>query len=144
MVTRLSGPFRRPLSAGARFSAQHADRPTDPVVMARAMGFLFFAGAAIGFVSLLLPQSPDARLPAVAAVCAVAMGLSVVFWFRSGRLPQWVFTAALFGGTLLINAAIYWSDRPASSYAFSFVCVVMCAAYFMSTAQTVVQAASVA
>jgi diguanylate cyclase (GGDEF)-like protein/putative nucleotidyltransferase with HDIG domain len=132
------------LSAVARFSAQHADNPTDPVVMARAMGLLFFAGAAIGFVSLLLPQSPDANLPAVAAVCGVAMGLSAVFWFTAGRLPQWAFTAALFGGTLLINAAIYWSDRPASSYAFYFVWVVMFAAYFMSIAQTVVQAAFVA
>ena len=112
--------------------------------MARTVGLLFFAGAAVGLLSLLLPQSPDAKLAAVAADCGVALVVSALFFRLGGRAPSWVFPAALFGATLLIEGAIYWSDRPASSYALYFVWVVMFAAYFLSPWQLVIQAAFLA
>lgn len=112
--------------------------------MARAVACLFFAGGAIGALSLVLPQAPGARPGLVAVVCAVAIAIAALYFFGADRAPAWAFPAALSGATVLIELAIYWSDRPASSYAFYFVWVIMFSAYFLRPAQTLVQAGWIA
>ncbi|MFL5893978.1 MAG: diguanylate cyclase [Thermoleophilaceae bacterium] len=126
-----------------RYFAEASSRG-ERVVMARAIGSLFFAGAAIGLLSLLLPQASGAKPLLVAVVCLVAITLAAAFFFGAARVPGWPFPWALAGGTVLIELSIYWSDRPASSYAFYFVWVVMFSAYFMRPAQAVLQGAWVA
>jgi len=56
-VTPTSGRARAALTALTRFfSAQEHDAAaTDRMIMARTVGLLFFAGAAVGLLSLLLP-----------------------------------------------------------------------------------------
>jgi diguanylate cyclase (GGDEF)-like protein len=129
----------------AFFSEQSGDEQHgDRLVMARALGLLFFAGGAIGLVSLLLPQAHGSHPWGVAAVCLVAIAVAFVLIRAGGRMHRWAFAAFLYGGTLLIDAAIVSSNRPASSYAFYFVWVAMFAAYFLSPWQLVIQIGAVA
>jgi diguanylate cyclase (GGDEF)-like protein len=145
-VSVLSGSVRAALGSVTGFFSEQGGDPQggDRVVMARALGLLFFAGGLVGLISLLLPQEPDAFEVGIVAACAVAIGLSGALFKAGGRLPRWAFAAALYLATLLIEGAIVSSDRATSSYAFYFVWVVMFAAYFLSPLQLVVQAAWIA
>src|SRR5947208_1675885 len=90
-VTAFSGRARAALAALTRFfSEQEPDTASgdDHTIMSRALGILFFAGAAIGLVSLLLPQAPDARPIGVAVLCIVAIVLSGFFLRVGGDAPR--------------------------------------------------------
>jgi len=144
-VSAFPTSVRAALGSVTRFFSEQANpQGGDRLVMARALGLLFFAGALIGLVSLLLPQAPGASEAGIVGVCGAAICVSALYFKFGGRMPRWAFPAALFGGTLLIEAAILASDRPFSSYAFYFVWVVMFAAYFFTPRQLVIQAAFIA
>jgi diguanylate cyclase (GGDEF)-like protein len=122
------------------FSEDAGDRAErDRLVMARALGALFSAGALVGLVSLLLPHPPGANIGAIAVVCAIALAVGAGLIAGGGRVPGWSLPAGCFGATLLITSAIYYSDRVASPYAFYFVLVAMFVAYFLSPWQLVLQ-----
>src|SRR4051794_38981072 len=88
------------------FSEQEADaQHGDVVVMARALGLLFFAGGAIGLVSVLLPQAHGAHPAGIVAVCLAAIAVSGALFKFGRRVPRWMFAASLYGGTLLIEIA---------------------------------------
>src|SRR6187455_2937439 len=74
----------------------------DRLVMARALGSLFFAGALIGLASLALPRPEGTNVVGLVIVCAIALFVGVGLAFDHGRLPNWAFPAACYGATLLI------------------------------------------
>src|SRR4051812_40961435 len=114
-------------------------RDRDRLVMARALGSLFFAGAVIGFVSLALPRAEGTNVAGIATVCAIALALGLGLAFENGRLPSWAFPASCLGASVLISVAIYYSDLVSSPYSFYFLLVVMFAAYFLTVGQLVMQ-----
>jgi diguanylate cyclase (GGDEF)-like protein/putative nucleotidyltransferase with HDIG domain len=116
----------------------------DRLVMARALGSLFTAGALIGFVSLLLPHWHRTDEAGIAAACVIALFVGLAFMSERGRLPAWSFPAACYGATVLIALAIYFSERSDSPYAFYFVLVAMFSAYFLTAAQVLLQTAFIA
>jgi diguanylate cyclase (GGDEF)-like protein len=140
-MPRLTGRMDAARAALVSFFAESGVEPggRDRLVMARALGLLFFAGAIIGFVSLLLPLAPDADIPAIATISAIALVVGVALTFERGRLPGWAFPGSCYGATLLIAVALYYSDSVASAYSFYFVLVAMFSAYFLSVAQTCLQ-----
>jgi diguanylate cyclase (GGDEF)-like protein/putative nucleotidyltransferase with HDIG domain len=111
----------------------------DRIVMARALGALFFAGALVGLVSLMLPHAPDANVGAIAGVCAIAMAAGAGLIVGGGRVPGWTLPLGCYGATALIATGLYFSDRVASPYALYFVLVAMFVAYFLSPRQLVLQ-----
>ncbi|MEA2493066.1 MAG: hypothetical protein QOJ29_977 [Thermoleophilaceae bacterium] len=119
-------------------------RGRDRLVMARALGSLFFAGGLIALVSLVLPHWDGTNVAGIATVSTIALALGVGMTFEAGRLPRWAFPTACLGATLLITLAIYYSDRVDSPYSFYFVLVAMFSAYFLSTGQLVLQSAFIA
>jgi diguanylate cyclase (GGDEF)-like protein len=124
------------------FSEEGEDRSSrDRLVMARALGALFIAGAVIALVSLLLPHAPGASAGGIAAVCGLALAVGAGLILGGVNVPRWSLPAACYGATLLITGAIYFSDRVAGAYSFYFVLVVMFAAYFLSPLQLVLQVA---
>src|SRR3954452_22655399 len=104
----------------------------DRLVMARALGSLFSAGAVVGFVSLVLPHESDANVAGIATACVVALVLGIALSFERGRLPEWSFPASCYGASALIALALYYSDAADSPYSFYFVLVAMFVAYFLS------------
>ena len=115
----------------------HADpgASADPNTMARALGALFTAGAGLAFISLALPQEPDASRAGIAAMAGLASA-GAAFCFAGGpRLPTWFFPFAVAAATVLVAGGIYFSDRSYSSYALFFVWAVVWAFYFLPSWQ---------
>src|SRR4051812_12806178 len=93
------------------FSEEAGDRAgRDRLVMARALGALFFAGALVGLVSLLLPHAADANLGVIAAVCAIALAAGGGLIVGGGRVPGWTLPAGCYAATALIATGLYYSD----------------------------------
>ena len=143
-MDRMTGTVEAARAAAVRFFAEGGENARDRLVMARALGSLFVAGALVGFVSVLLPHGSGANTAAIAVICGLALALGLVSIFEDGRLPNWAFPAACFGAILLISAALYYSDSAGSPYAFYYVLVAMFSAYFLSVAQMVLQLAFMA
>src|SRR5947208_15347769 len=72
----------------------------DRLVMARALGSLFAAGAIIGLISLVLPHSDSANIAAIGTVCMIAIFVGAGLIFERGRLPGWAFPSACYGATV--------------------------------------------
>ena len=135
----LSGALDAARRAAFRFFEEADIGGRDRLVMARALGSLFFAGALVGFISLLLPRWHGTNELGIATICAIAMLVGVALTLERGRLPGWAFPATCYGASLLIATALYYGDRVDSAYSFYFVLVVMFAAYFLTRVQLVLQ-----
>jgi diguanylate cyclase (GGDEF)-like protein/putative nucleotidyltransferase with HDIG domain len=144
-MPRVHGSVVAARSAAARFFAEDAvDQYRDRLIMSRALGSLFIAGAVIGLVSLLLPHEEASNDVAIAGIYGVALLIGALFVLENRRLPMWAFPLSCFGATALIAAIVYLSDDVDSSYAFYFVLVSMFAAYFLSVRQLALQIAAIA
>ena len=121
------------MSTGA--DARTADGPAseaDTRLPARALGWLFVAGATIGLVSLLLPHSPTADDAGLYSNVALAyLGGLLLLRFAS-QFPAWVMHAALVTGVLLITRAILLSGEPVSFYAGWYIWVGLYSFFFFS------------
>jgi diguanylate cyclase (GGDEF)-like protein len=106
-------------------------------MMARALGWLFVAGATIGMASLIAPRAPQANLRALAENVAVAYAGGVAILLLSRRMPYWMLQLAMLAGTLLITRAVYFSGRGISFYSIWYVWVALYAFHFFSRRQAV-------
>jgi diguanylate cyclase (GGDEF)-like protein len=143
-MARVFASMEAAREAALRFFAEEDDNERDRLLMARSLGSLFVAGAGVGLVSLLLPHADSADVPAIGAICALALLFGFGAMFEHGRLPGWAFPASCYVATVLIALALYFSDRADSPYSFFFVLVVMFTAYFLSVRQLVFQVACIA
>jgi len=121
----------------ARSFFVHADpgASADPKTMARALGALFTAGAALASISLLLPQEPDASRIGIASMAALALAAALFCFVGGPRLPQWFFPLAVAAAVVLVAGGIYFSDRSFSSYFLFFVWAVVWSFYFLPSWQ---------
>jgi diguanylate cyclase (GGDEF)-like protein len=102
----------------------------DRRVMALTLGALFFAGATIGAISLLLPhpeQFDTAGLWSnIAISCVVALALII----GAGRIPVWALQLTILGGTIVITRAVYLSGEPGGFYTFFYIWIGLYAFFF--------------
>ena len=138
-MARVTGSVEAARDAVEAFFAEAGDNARDRQVMARAAASLFIAGGLIGFASLLLPHPTTAHSGGIALVCVIAIVAGAVLAFERGRLPGATFPLTCIAASILISAAIYWSDRADSGYAFYYALVAMFVAYFLSVGQLVLQ-----
>jgi diguanylate cyclase (GGDEF)-like protein/PAS domain S-box-containing protein len=103
------------------------------------MGALFVAGAVLELVGTLFAQSSGADKLGLLAVFVVAFSAGVVFWIGADRLPVALTLPAVGLGSLLIGAAIFWSNDGRSPFAFIFLWVGIYSAYFFTRNQSAVQ-----
>jgi PAS domain-containing protein len=104
----------------------------DLRIKARALAFLFVAGAALAGLTLILPHDQgfrDAQLSIVIG-CAVVIG-ALLYW-GAHRIAEWQLHLALGAGTTLIAFANYYST--ATLYALLFTWAALYAFYFFGTA----------
>ncbi len=116
---------------------------SEPVLMARSLGWLYMAGATIGLVSILLPRAPHTNVGALAVNIAMAYvgGVLVLTVFR--RLPAWTFHLAILAGTLLITRAVYYSGDGVSYYGIWYVWVALFAFSFFRRSEAALHVALV-
>jgi diguanylate cyclase (GGDEF)-like protein len=145
-MTRLTDSLEAARTATVRFFAEEGTGGTerDRLVMARALGSLFVAGAMIGLVSLVLPHPSHSDVAGIAALCGLALLLGFTFIFEAGRMPGWTFPGACYAATFLISLVLYLSNAVDSPYSFYFVLVAMFSAYFLSARQLALQIVSIA
>jgi diguanylate cyclase (GGDEF)-like protein len=98
--------------------------------MARALGSLFFAGATIGAVSLVLPHPADASELGLWSNVALAYVGSLAIFAVGPRLPVWGFHVALVAGSVLITRAVLLSGESVSFYSVWFIWVGLYSFYF--------------
>lgn len=113
-------------------SAVASAEELDSSIRSRAMASLYFAGATIGAISLLLPHSADANEVALWSNVALAyIGCALLFAIGS-RLPSWAFHVFLAAGAGLITRAVLVSGDDNSFYAVWFLWVGLYAFYFFT------------
>src|SRR4051794_24363806 len=125
-------------------NAQAVTTGREPAVEARALAYLYAAGAGLAALSLALPHSPmqdDLGITAVIAVaCAGALGLLI----GAPRIPTWAVQCFIAVGTLLISLVVHFSGAGDSAFAFYYVWVGIYAFYFLPRAWAIAQSALVA
>jgi signal transduction histidine kinase len=125
-----------PLRERLRWAGQEptpADASADRAVMARSFVYLYGAGSALSFATLLLPHADDRWAPGVALVGAAAGLVALVTLVGFDRLPVWLFYSLPPLGTLHI-AFITYSGGAGSlpAYAMFFTWVVLSSFFFLS------------
>jgi GGDEF domain-containing protein len=72
----------------------------------RALALITLAGGLSGFFAAAFPATPGAPVDLLRLVGALALGVSVLLWWRGDRLPHWFLHVAVAGGTVLISVLI--------------------------------------
>ena len=116
----------------------------EPAVAARALAYLFVAGAGLAALALALPHSGRQDDLGVTVVIGSACVGALVLLLAASRIPTWGCQIFVALGTLLISAAIYFADAGDSPYAFYYIWVGIYAFYFLPRAWAIVQSALVA
>ena len=111
---------------------------------ARALAYMFAAGAVLGATVIALPQLPGSEELGMLPTSASALAVAFVVLLAFERIPDWVFPALLACGTLLIGAEIYFSGDASSAYAVLYLWVFLYAFYFLPRDQALLQAVLVA
>src|SRR5436190_5291459 len=113
----------------------------DRKAMARVLSWFYFAGAAIGLVSLALAREPSANVVGLLGVAAATLVAGVVLRFLPSRIADWGVPMFLAVGTLLITAAVCFNGRGDSTYALYYVWTAVTAFYFLPRWQGLLQLA---
>lgn len=100
--------------------------------MARALAFLFAAGAALVGLTLVLPHADDTRELGVLVPVVLAIGVVAALLSLAGRASVGGLQAVLAGGTVLISECVLFGGDAAGAYALMYVWVALYAAYFFS------------
>ena len=125
-----------PLRERLRWAGQEptpADASADRAVMARSFVYLYGAGSALSFATLLLPHADDRWAPGVALIGAAAGMVAIVTLIGFDRLPTWLFYCLPALGTVHIAFISYWGGAGSlPAYAMFFTWVVLSSFYFLS------------
>ncbi len=104
----------------------------DAALMARALGLLYFAGATMVVLTLLLPHEADPTTLGSVLVLVDAYVVSALLFLFAGRMPWWVMAIVLAAGTVHISGVAYFSNATPSPLIFFYLWVLIYSAYFFS------------
>jgi diguanylate cyclase (GGDEF)-like protein/putative nucleotidyltransferase with HDIG domain len=102
---------------------------------AKILAALFAAGAALALLMVLLPHSPEASVPGLLAVIALASLIAAVLYSQSNWLPESVLPPVLAIGSSLVTCVAYFSALTPSPLVFFYVWVCLYSAYFFTVRQ---------
>ena len=121
---------------------------TDRALMARSLAYLFGAGAMLALVTTAVPDVRDNDIGSLFAsqvLYAVgALAVLAILLVSFERLPSWTFQLILASGTVLISAAIAFTEERTGAYTMFYLWVVVYAAYFFKRWQAIAHLALVA
>lgn len=105
---------------------------------------LFFVGAVIGGLSLVLPHPDEFDTAGLWSNVAIAFGGAALALFAAGaRLPTWAAHLAVLFGTVLVSRAVYLSADPDSYYVFYYIWVGLWSFFFLGRAGGIAQAGGI-
>lgn len=107
-------------------------RMADPALMARALAGLYFAGATMVVLTLVLPHEADPNTAGSVLVFGSAYVVAALLFAFAGRLPWWVMAVVLALGTVHISGVAYFSNALPSPLIFFYLWVLVYSAYFFS------------
>jgi diguanylate cyclase (GGDEF)-like protein len=113
----------------------------SPVAATLALGVLYFAGGALGGLTLLLPHPATFDDTALWSNVGLAFVSGVVLLVIARGVPRWAVQVLLAIGTLVITRAVYYSMEPSGYYAFFYVWVGLYAFFFFGRFWGLVQMA---
>ena len=117
-------------SAGTKFEAR---------LMAEALAGLFAAGAALAFVTAMLPDSHrTSRLGMLVIILDAAVIAALLHW-KAARVPRWTLPVALAWGTAHITGVVYFSGESPSPLIFFYLWIFLYSAYFFTRVENVIQ-----
>lgn len=126
-----------------RFERSVTRRRDDLRVHARALAYIFAAGAALVGVTLVLPHSGAVDETALVLLTTVAAATALMLFVASRWLHAWAYQAIVALGTLLITAAIVASHDGASAFAVFYIWAGLYSYYFFTRGQAMAQSALV-
>jgi PAS domain S-box-containing protein len=112
----------------------------DLRIKARALAFLFAAGAGLAALTLILPHDPEFHETQIWVVVGVAAIVAAVLYRYAGRLEEPYLQVALAIGTTLIGFANYYAGA-STLYALLYTWAGLYAFYFFTSAMAFVQTA---
>jgi PAS domain S-box-containing protein len=107
---------------------------------ARALAYLFAAGALLAALTLILPHDPTFRETQIWVVIAVAAVVSVALYRYADVLSEWHVQVALAIGTTLLGFANYYAGT-STLYALLYTWAGLYAFYFFSQSMALIQTA---
>jgi diguanylate cyclase (GGDEF)-like protein len=111
------------------------DALASRALMARSMMLIFFAGASITGLSLIINSSPSADLPRLITTTVSAYVIAFTLLAVYDRTPRWAFPLLLAVATMLVEWSIYASKDTTSPYAMFYFWIAIYAFYFFTTTE---------
>jgi len=131
---------RPPAAASAPGGAvPYGSTPTERAVMARALAFLYGAGATLVGTTLVLPHSANTEKLGVAVPCILAVFVVAALLAGAGRIPVGALQGVLAAGTVLISQCVLFGGDGAAAYALMYVWIALYASYFFRVRAAVAQ-----
>ncbi len=119
------------LGIGRAVDPTPEDPADDRALIARALAFLFFAGATLSVIWLKLPHSPRASETGVTLMTVGAYSVGLVLIVGFDRLPMFALKAAITAATIVITGAVLATHENGSPYvAFYFWATVYAFSFF--------------
>lgn len=112
-------------------------------LMAKMLASLFFAGATLALLTMVLPRSEAFDEMGMLAVVANAYVVAALLYWRADRLSPAILRPALVWGSSLITAVAYFSAESPSPLVFFYLWVFLYASYFFTRPETIAQIAYV-
>ena len=110
-------------------------------MMARAIAFLFAAGAMLTLAVLAALPHPEANVTGMLATVGVALGAALVVLLRHARIAPGAYPWIAALGTVLITLGIHFRGTPTAAHALFYLWVILYSGYFLSRRTTVAQVA---
>jgi diguanylate cyclase (GGDEF)-like protein/putative nucleotidyltransferase with HDIG domain len=107
--------------------------------MTAVLAALYLAGASLAALTLLLPQSAHANVPAQVALIAVAYLCAAGLRWPIHALSTSTLQYALAFGSVLVTAGAYFTGTNPSPFVCMYLWVALYAAYFLTRRQAVAQ-----
>src|SRR5918996_426557 len=115
-----------------------------PAAMARASGYLYLAGAALGFASMAMPAGAGQRDEVLVLVAPAAPGLGLVPLILFDRLPYVLFQLSGLSAIALIAVGVHAGGDSASAYLVFLFWPVMFGSFFYRLPGALLQMAGAA
>jgi diguanylate cyclase (GGDEF)-like protein/putative nucleotidyltransferase with HDIG domain len=108
-------------------------------MMARAIAFLFAAGATLTLAVLAALPRPETDVAGMLATAGVAYGAALVVLIRHARIAPRAYPWIVALGTLLITLGIHFRGTPTAAHELFYLWVILYSGYFLSRRATVAQ-----
>ncbi|HEX3911611.1 MAG TPA: diguanylate cyclase [Solirubrobacteraceae bacterium] len=133
-----------PASELAEFDAPEAGTSFGTGLKARILATLFTAGATLVLVTIALPHSAQANVPAALVIVGLAYVVAGLLHWGADRLQSSLLPVALGCGSTLITGVAYFSAQKPSPLIFLYLWVFLYSAYFFTAREMALQIAYVA